>query len=65
MMTNLEIIEREHNEVYWRYKGMDGSSAIFEGKAEDAMLADYDLMLTKEAAREVRRRVDRWLEEQA
>jgi hypothetical protein len=66
----LEIIERNGNEVYWRYKGLDGVSVIYihagehnDSVAVGSVFCDTDIILSVNKRNEIKREIIRWLEE--
>lgn len=64
----IEVLERDENQVYWRYNGLDGTSNIYMNGYDDkvtvdAELCDVHLILTTDKRNDIKLEVLRWLDE--
>jgi hypothetical protein len=60
-MIHLDILERDGDYVLWRYKGMDGTSAIRDGSVKDSELCTAEIMLRSDVRAQISREVRDWL----
>lgn len=64
-MNDLEIIGLNDQEtiVNWRYKGIDGDSAMLEGKVQDAYPIDGQIRFDIGLMLRIKKEINKWLKE--
>ncbi|MHC4296518.1 MAG: hypothetical protein ACYS7Y_04395 [Planctomycetota bacterium] len=63
----IEVLEREGNQVLWRYNGLDGVSSLIRvccgARAYDAELCDSGVLLVQDTRCAIKAAVNKWLDE--